>query len=93
MTLQHKLHSGLIIKIAIREFDNLSKLEIINKQIYMFQPIGSFIVDLIALVGFVFIIALLIITPVKKPSYIKWKWISIGLAVLGLLLKLMDELI
>ena len=58
----------------------------------MFQPIGSFIIDLIALVGIVFIIALLIITPVKKP-YLKWKWIGIGLAVMGLLLKLLDELI
>lgn len=67
-------------------------MEIIIKQIHMFQPIGSFIIDLIALVGIVFIIALLIITPVKKP-YLKWKWIGIGLAVMGLLLKLLDELI
>ena len=67
-------------------------MEIIIKQIHMFQPIGSFIIDLIALVGIVFIIALLSITPVKKP-YLKWKWIGIGFAVMGLLLKLFDELI
>jgi hypothetical protein len=67
-------------------------MEIIIKKIHMFQPIGSFIIDLIALVGIVFVISLSIITPVKKP-YLKWRWIGIGLAVIGLLLKLLDELI
>jgi len=58
----------------------------------MSQSIGSFIIDLMALVGIIFVIALLIITPVKK-TYLKWKWVGIGFAVLGLLLKLLDKLL
>lgn len=62
------------------------------KQIHMFQLDGSFIIDLIALIGIVFILALLIITPIKKP-YLKWKWLGIGLTIIGLLLKVLDKLI
>jgi bacteriorhodopsin len=57
----------------------------------MFQPIGSLVINLIILADIVFILALLIITPIKK-SYLKWKWIGIGLMILGLFLKLMDQL-
>lgn len=58
----------------------------------MFQTIGSLIFDLITLVGIVFIVSVLINTPVKKP-YIKWKWIGIGLMLVGVLLNLFDKLI
>lgn len=55
----------------------------------MQQFFDSYFVDLFALVGFVFVVSLLIVTPVKKP-FLKWKWIAVGLAVVGLLLKLVD---
>lgn len=58
----------------------------------MFLIINSFTIYLIASVGIVFILALLIITPVRK-SYLKWKWIAISLMTLALLLKLLDKLI
>lgn len=55
----------------------------------MHQFFGSYMIDLFALVGVVFVVVLFAMTPVKKP-FLKWKWIAIGLAVAAILLKIAD---